>query len=272
MLDPCLIFGLGPFPELGVQGAAIATNIGRGLAVLYQFYLLFRGGKRVQIRGRHLKVDFGVMKRLIRLAVGGIGQSLIATSSWIGMVRIVSVFGSAVLAGYTIAIRIVIFSILPAWGLSNAAATMVGQNLGAKKPERAERAAWQTGAINMLLMGGIAVFFIAWPGFFIRLFIQDPAVVASGILCLRWLAYGYVSYGLGMVVVHSFNGAGDTATPTFINLFCFWMLEIPLAYILALPLGLEEQGVYIAILAAETMMTVAAVVLFRRGRWKTREV
>jgi putative MATE family efflux protein len=272
VLDPCLIFGWGPFPELGVQGAAIATNIGRGLAVLYQFYLLFRGGKRVQIRGRHLKVDFGVMKRLLRLAVGGIGQSLIATSSWIGMVRIVSVFGSAVLAGYTIAIRIVIFSILPAWGLSNAAATMVGQNLGAKKPERAERAAWQTGAINMLLMGVIAVFFIVWPGFFIRLFIQDPAVVASGILCLRWLAYGYVSYGLGMVVVHSFNGAGDTATPTFINLFCFWMLEIPLAYILALPLGLEEQGVYIAILAAETMMTVAAVVLFRRGRWKTREV
>ena len=272
VLDPCLIFGLGPFPELGVQGAAIATNIGRGLAVIYQFYLLFRGGKRVPVRRRHLRVDFGVMKRLLRLAVGGIGQSLIATSSWIGMVRIVAVFGSAVMAGYTIAIRIVIFSILPAWGLSNAAATLVGQNLGAKKPERAERAAWQTGALNMLLMGTIAVFFIAWPGFFIRLFIRDPAVVASGVLCLRWLAYGFVSYGLGLVVVHSFNGAGDTATPTFINLFCFWMLEIPLAYVLALPLGLEEQGVYIAILAAETMMTVAAVVLFRRGRWKSRVV
>lgn len=271
-LDPCLIFGLGPFPELGVKGAAIATNIGRGIAIVYQFYILLRGNKRVRIGAQHIKVNFSVMKRLLRLSLGGVGQSLIATSSWIGMVRIIAVFGSTVVAGYTIAIRIIMFTLLPAWGLSNAAATLVGQNLGAKQPERSEKSAWQTGVINMILMGIIAIVFIAFPGFFIGLFINDPSVIASGILCLRILSYGYVAYALGMVIVHSFNGAGDTFTPTIINLFCFWLLEIPLAYILALPLGLEENGVYIAILAAETLMTLSAVMLFRRGRWKTREV
>jgi putative MATE family efflux protein len=272
VLDPCLIFGWGPFPELGVAGAAVATNIGRGIAIVYQFYLLFLGKKRVKIKRPHLKFVLGVMKRLIRLSLGGVGQSLIATSSWIGMVRIISVFGDQVMAGYTIAIRIVLFSILPSWGLANAAATLMGQNLGAKKPQRAERAVWQTGFINMIFMGVIAVFLILFPGFFIRLFIDDPVVIASGKDCLRILGYGYVSYGLGMVMVHAFNGAGDTVTPTFINLFCFWLFEIPLAYGLALPFGFEEKGVYFAILAAETAMTLTAVLLFRRGRWKTREV
>jgi putative MATE family efflux protein len=272
VLDPCLIFGWGPFPELGVTGAAVATNIGRGLAIVYQFYLLFKGKKRVKIKRRHVKFDFGVMKRLLRLSLGGVGQSLIATSSWIGMVRIISVFGDQVMAGYTIAIRIVLFSILPSWGMANAGATLVGQNLGAKKPQRAERAVWQTGFINMGFMGVIAVFLILFPGFFIRLFIDDPIVIASGKDCLRILGYGYVAYALGMVMVHAFNGAGDTVTPTFINLFCFWLFEIPLAYGLALPFGLEENGVYIAILAAESAMTIAAVLIFRRGRWKTREV
>jgi len=272
VLDPCLIFGWGPFPELGVVGAAVATNIGRGIAIVYQFYLLFQGKKRVKIKRRHWKINFGVMKKLIRLSLGGVGQSLIATSSWIGMVRIISVFGDQVMAGYTIAIRIVLFSILPSWGLANAAATLVGQNLGAKKPKRAERTVWQTGFINMAFMGIIALFFILIPGFFIRLFIDDPIVVASGTDCLRILAFGYVFYALGMVMVHAFNGASDTATPTFINLFCFWLFEIPLAYVLALPFGLEEKGVYIAILAAESAMTLTAVLIFRRGRWKTREV
>lgn len=272
VLDPCLIFGWGPFPELGIKGAAIATNIGRGIAVLYQFYLLFRGKKRVRINSRHIKLKFGVMKKLLRLSLGGIGQSLIATSSWIGMVRIVSVFGSQVMAGYTIAIRIVIFSILPAWGLSNAAATLVGQNLGAKKPERAEKSVWMTGSVNMGFMGFIAFFFIAFPDFFVRIFISDPVVVASGVTCLRIISYGFIFYGLGMVVVQAFNGAGDTVTPTVINFFCFWMFEIPLAYVLALLLGLEEKGVYIAIIAAESLMTIIAVILFKRGRWKTRNV
>ncbi len=272
VLDPCLIFGWGPFPELGIKGAAIATNIGRGIAVIYQFYLLFRGKKRVRISRYHLKIKFDVMKRLFRLSLGGIGQSLIATSSWIGMVRIISVFGSQVMAGYTIAIRIIIFSILPAWGLSNAAATLVGQNLGAKKPKRAEKSVWMTGSINMGLMGLIAFFFIFFPGFFVRLFISDPVVVMSGVSCLRIVSYGFIFYALGMVMVQAFNGAGDTATPTFINFFCFWLIEIPLAYVLALPLGFEEKGVYIAIVAAESIMTMTTVFFFRRGRWKLREV
>jgi putative MATE family efflux protein len=272
VLDPCLIFGWGPFPELGVTGAAVATNIGRGIAIVYQFYLLFMGKKRVRIKRRHLKFNFGVMKRLIRLSLGGVGQSLIATSSWIGMVRIISVFGEQVMAGYTIAIRIVLFSILPSWGMANAAATLMGQNLGAKKPERAERAVWQTGFINIAFMGAIALLLIFFPGFFIRLFIDDPIVIVSGTVCLRILAYGYIAYALGMVMVHAFNGAGDTTTPTIINLFCFWLFEIPLAYALALPFGLEEKGVYIAILAAETAMTLTALLVFRRGHWKTREV
>lgn len=270
ILDPCLIFGWGPFPELGVTGAAVATNLGRGAAIIYQFYILFRGKKRVSLHLRHLKLDFTVMRRLLRISLGGIGQSLIATSSWIGMVRIIAVFGSQIMAGYTIAIRIIIFSILPSWGLSNASATLVGQNLGAKKPERAEKAVWWTGIINMALMGSIALAFILFPGFLIGLFIDDPLVIIAGKECLRFISFGFVSYALGMVMVHSFNGAGDTLTPTIINFFCFWLFEIPLAYLLALPFGLEEKGVYIAIVAAETLMTLAAVLLFRRGRWKTK--
>ena len=272
VLDPCLIFGWGPFPELGIKGAAIATNIGRGIAVIYQFYLLFWGKKRVRINRSHIKIKFGVMKKLLRLSIGGIGQSLIATSSWIGMVRIVSIFGSQVMAGYTIAIRIVIFSILPAWGLSNAASTLVGQNLGAKKPERAEKSVWMTGFANMGFMGFLAAIFIVFPGFFVSLFISDPVVIASGVSCLRIVSYGFVFYALGMVMVQAFNGAGDTATPTIINFFCFWMFEIPLAYVLAIPLGLEEKGVYVAIVAAETLMTITAVLIFKRGRWKAREL
>lgn len=271
-LDPCLIFGWGPFPELGIMGAAVATNVGRGIAILYQFYVLFLGNKRVSLHLRNLKVDLKVMARLFRISLGGIGQSLIATSSWIGMVRIISVFGSQVMAGYTVAIRIIIFVLLPSWGLSNAAATLVGQNLGAQQPERAQRSVWFTSIVNMILMGTIAVVFIAAPGFFIGLFIREPSVLASGVSCLRILSYGFVAYALGMVVIHSFNGAGDTATPTVINFFCFWMFEIPLAYALALPLGMEETGVYIAILVAETGMTLVGVILFRRGRWKLREV
>lgn len=272
ILDPCLIFGWGPFPELGIKGAAIATNIGRGLAVLYQFYLLFRGKERVKLILRHLKLDFSVMGKLIKVSLGGIGQNIIATSSWIGLVRIIAVFGSEVLAGYTIAIRIIIFSLLPAWGLANAAATLVGQNLGAKKPQRAERSVWLTGYANMAFLGLIAVFLILNPAFFIKLFIENESVIASGTVCLRIISYGYIFYALGMVLVQAFNGAGDTATPTKINFFCFWMLEIPLAYFLAIHSGFGEKGVYYAIIIAESIMTIVVFLIFRRGRWKKRKV
>ena len=272
VLDPCLIFGLGPFPELGIKGAAIATNTGRGLAVVYQFYLLFRGRGRVKLFLRHLHIQLDILSKLIRVSLGGIGQSLIATTSWIGLIRIVAEFGSEVLAGYTIAIRIIIFSILPSWGFSNATATLVGQNLGAGKPDRAQRSVWLTGKVNMIFLGLVSIVFIAVPGFFVRLFINDPLVIESGIICLRIISYGFILYALGMVMIQAFNGAGDTGTPTLINFFCFWLFEIPLAYVLAILLGFEEKGVYVSIIIAESIMAIAALILFRRGKWKLRKV
>jgi len=272
ILDPCLIFGLGPFPELGITGAAIATNIGRGIAVIFQLYLLFGGKHRIKMNRASIVVNFKMIREILRISTGGIMQTLIATSSWIGMVRILSVFGNEVLAGYTIAIRIIIFSLLPSWGLSNAAATLVGQNLGAKKPERAERAVWFTGITNVILLGSIGIFFVIWPEFFMRLFIQDDIVVGYGATALRLISFGFLAYGMGMVMIQSFNGAGDTNTPTWINFFCFWLLEIPLAYTLSLVMGFREYGVFFAILSAETVMTILAVILFRRGKWKLKEV
>ncbi|MCK4745417.1 MAG: MATE family efflux transporter, partial [Bacteroidales bacterium] len=234
ILDPLLILGIGPFPELGIKGAAIATATGRGIGVTYQFWLLFNGKGRIQLKIRHLFVQVRVLISLIRLSLGGIGQSLIATTSWIGLVRIIAEFGSGAIAGYTIAIRVVIFTLLPSWGLSNAAATLVGQNLGAKKPDRAQQSVWLTARINMIFMGFVSVVFILAPAFFIRIFIQDPEIVEFGAVCLRIIAYGFVFYGMGMVMIQALNGAGDTGTPTVINLFWFWMIEIPLAYVRAL--------------------------------------
>jgi putative MATE family efflux protein len=272
ILDPCLIFGLGPFPELGIKGAAIATTTGRGIAVIYQFYILFRGNKRVRILAEHIRFNFKLIGKIIKISLGGIGQNIIATSSWVALVRIISEFGSEALAGYTIAIRIVIFAILPSWGISNAAATLVGQNLGAKKPERAEKAVWTTGIINMILLGFFGFVMIMFPGTFIRFFINDPIVVESGIKGLQIISSGFIAYGLGMVLINSFNGAGDTTTPTKINLIAFWLIEIPLAYILALKVGMEEKGVFLAIVIAETIMTLMALYLFRKGKWKLNEV
>lgn len=271
-LDPMLIFGIGPFPELGVMGAAIATNIGRGLAVVYQFYLLFSGKGRVKLSVKDISIHFKTIKQLVKLSLGGIGQNIIATSSWIGLVRIISEFGSEVLAGYTIALRIIIFSLLPSWGISNASATLVGQNLGAKEPARAEKSVWATGKVNMIFMGTVSLIFILFPSMFIQLFIDDILVIKSGALCLRIISYGFVAYGLGMVLVQAFNGAGDTVTPTKINLFCFWLLEIPLAYLFAITAGIGETGVYYAIVVAETMMTILAAYLFMKGKWKLKKV
>ena len=272
ILDPCLIFGLGPFPEMGVTGAAVATTIGRGLAVLYQFYLLFFGKKRIQLSVRHFGINLKTIKRLIKLSAGSIGQNLIATTSWIALVRIISLFGSEIVAGYTIAIRIVSFVLLPSWGLSNAASTLVGQNLGAKKPERAERAVMVTGWVNMVFLGMVGLILVLFPSPFIEFFIKDQLVIETGIKCLRIISIGFIAYGFGMVMVNAFNGAGDTLTPLKINVFAFWMVEIPLAYLMAVTWGMHETGVFVAIVIAESLMTITAWLVFRRGKWKLKEV
>lgn len=272
ILDPLLIFGYGPFPEMGLAGAAVATTTGRGLAVIYQFYLLFRGNHRIRLYWNSLKIRVSVMLKLIKISGGGILQNLIATSSWILLVRIIAVSGPEALAGYTIAIRIIIFALLPAWGLSNAASTLVGQNLGAKQPERAERSVWITGYVNMIFMGILGIFLAAFPEFFIRLFISDLAVVENGTLALRIISFGFLFYALGMVLVQGFNGSGDTLTPTRINLICFWLFEIPLAYFLAIVLNMGLTGASVAIVAAESLLAIIALFLFRKGKWKLREV
>src|SRR5579859_4092895 len=272
ILDPCLIFGLGPFPKLGVTGAALATFTGRSIGVLYQFYRLLRGTERIRILREQIRVNLGVLLRLLRVSVTGILQFLIAHTSWIGLVRIVSVFGSDALAGYTIAIRILIFILLPSWGLSNAAATLVGQNLGAKQPERAQISVWRTGFYNMLFLGIIGVFFLLFATPVVRLFTHDPAVVPLAATCLRILSYGNIAYAYGMVMLQAFNGAGDTVTPTWVHFFGFWLLEIPLAYVLAITLDFRSDGVYLAILISEAAIAAASVLLFRRGRWKGKQI
>ncbi|MGE0019446.1 MAG: MATE family efflux transporter [Draconibacterium sp.] len=272
ILDPLLIFGIGPFPELGIMGAAVATSIGRGLAVVYQFYLLFKGNHRIQLHWDSLKIRLSVMMQLIKISGGGILQNLVATSSWIFLVRIIAVSGASALAGYTIAIRIVIFLLLPAWGLSNAAATLVGQNLGAKKPDRAEKAVWATGIVNMFFMGSLGLLLFLFPSYWIGLFIDDPAVVENGILALRIISSGFLFYALGMVMMQGFNGSGDTTTPTIINLFSFWLFEIPLAWFMAIVLNMGLEGASFAIVIAESFLALTAFLLFRRGKWKLREV
>jgi putative MATE family efflux protein len=272
ILDPCLIFGWGPFPKLGVTGAALATFTGRSIGVLYQFYRLLRGTERIRILRSQIRVNFSVLLRLLRVSLTGILQFLIAHTSWIGLVRIVSIFGSAALAGYTIAIRIIIFIILPSWGLSNAAATLVGQNLGAKQPERAETSVWRTGLYNMIFLGGIGLFFIIFAEPVIHLFTSDPLVVPLAVSCLRTLSYGNIGYAYGMVMLQAFNGAGDTVTPTIVNFFGFWLLEIPLAYFLAITVGMRSNGVFWSIVIAEAAIAAAGILLFRRGRWKGQQI
>jgi len=271
-LDPCLIFGWGPFPKLGVTGAALATFTGRSIGVIYQLYRLLRGTERIRILASQIRVDLHVLWRLIRVSVTGILQFAVADVSWIGLIRIVSFFGPAALAGYTIGIRILIFVILPSWGLSNAAATLVGQSLGAKKPERAERSVWLTGLYNMLFLGSVGVAFAIFADPIVRLFTDDPAVLPLAALCLRILSYGNIGYAYGMVMLQAFNGAGDTITPTIVNFFGFCLLELPLAYVLARPFGFGPKGAYYAIVFAEAAIAAAGVLLFRRGKWKRQEI
>lgn len=272
VLDPALIFGWGPLPEMGIAGAAVATNIGRGLGVAVQLWVLFRGAKHIRVLAAQMRVEAAVMGQLVRTSLGGIGQFIIATSSWIGLVRIVAEFGSEALAGYTIAVRIFLFTLLPAWGLSNAAATLVGQNLGARQPERAEQSVWITGWVNMAFLGTVSLVYLLFNEALVRIFTAEPGVVAAGAECLRIMSYGYLLFAWGMVMPQAFNGAGDTLTPTKINFFCFWLLEIPLAYLLAIELGVGERGVYWSIVVAETAAALVAIGLFRRGTWKQVQV
>lgn len=272
VLDPLLIFGIGPFPELGIMGAAIATNIGRGIAVLYQFYILFRGNHRIKLYLTSIRIRITIMHKLIRISGGGIFQYLIATLSWLFLMRIISVFGSDVLAGYTIAIRIVIFTLLPAWGLSNAASTLVGQNLGAKRPDRAEQSVWITAYANMAFMfiQGLILFLI--PTFLMSLFTDDLVIIDHGVTSLRIIAIGFVFYGLGMVLVQGINGSGDTNTPTWINFISFWVIELPSAYFMAIVLDWGLAGACIAIVVGEAMLSLLSLYVFRKGKWKLREV
>lgn len=272
ILDPILIFGLGPIPALGVEGAAIATISGRGIAVIYQFALLFKGKGKIKITLPDLRPEFKVLMNLFRLSAGGIGQNLIATASWVVMVKLISGFGSDAVAGYTIAIRIIIFALLPAWGISNAAATLVGQNLGAGQPKRAETSAWITGIVNMFIMGGISVVFALIPETLIKLFTTDIAVIAYGASGLKIIGYGFAFYGIGMVMTQALNGAGDTYTPTLLNFIAFWMIEIPLGYVLSYYTGMGANGVFTAIVIAESALAVLGMWVFWKGKWKTVKV
>jgi putative MATE family efflux protein len=272
VLDPCLIFGLGPFPELGVTGAAVATTTGRGLAVIYQFWLLTSGKHRIRIGISHLKVDFRMIKHIFNVAGGGIAQNIIGTASWIFLMALVSKFGSVVVAGYTIAIRIIIFALLPSFGLSNAASTLVGQNLGAGRPDRAEKAVWASALVNFVFLGIIGIFFIFFPVSVVKLITHDEAIIPLAASSLRIIAYGFLLYGVGMVMIQAFNGSGDTRTPTYINFFCFWLFEIPLAWLLSNTFGMQQNGVYFSIVAAESAIAITAMILFHKGKWKYEKV
>ncbi|MEQ8927292.1 MAG: MATE family efflux transporter [Fulvivirga sp.] len=272
ILDPIFIFGLGPIPAFGVEGAAIATNIGRGVGVLIQLWVLTGNSSAIQISWQHFKLKWQTIRNLINISLGGIGQYMIGTLSWLFLVRISAVFGSEVLAGYAIAFRIIMFTILPSWGLSNAAATLVGQNLGAKFPDRAETSVWRCAFFNMVFLAIISLIFGIWAEWFVRLFASEPEVVKYGALALRVICCGYIFFAYGMVIGQSFNGAGDTRTPTIINFFCFWMFEVPLAWTLSRTLDLGPLGIFLAIAIASSLFAIVSIHIFRKGNWKTVEV
>jgi len=272
ILDPCLIFGRGPFPEMGVTGAAVATTIGRGIGVIYQLWYLMSGRGRIEFHMRYLKFNLDLALRMERISLGGVGQFLIATSSWIGVMRIVSIYGSGAIAAYTIALRMMEFIFLPAWGLGNAAATLVGQNLGAGKPERAEVSAWRAAKYNAIFMTISGVFLIAFAETITGLFSGEPEVLRWGTSCMQILGLGFPMYAVGLVVIQALNGAGDTSTPATLNLICFWLVQIPLAFYLATETPLGPNGAFIAIVVAESLLTILAVLMFRKGTWKQQSV
>lgn len=273
ILDPMFIFGVGFFPELGVTGAAVATVIGRSTGVAYAAWALFgRKEGRLNVRAEHWKFDPKLLWSILSVSGTAVLQFLVATLSWSGLIRIVAAFGTVALAGYQIGLRVIIFVILPAVGLANAAATLVGQNLGAGKPDRAERSVWLAGGLNAGLLGVAGLFFVVFPDLVVSIFSADPDVAGYARDCLRIIGYGYAFYGLGMVMESSFNGAGDTWTPTYLNFFIFWLFEIPLAFVLANNFGMGPQGVFWAITLAFSLLAVVAALLFKRGKWKLKTI
>lgn len=272
VLDPCLIFGLGPFPEMGLTGAALATVIGRGTGVLFQVLALTRGAGRLRLRGPAFRLHSSLVLEILRLSVGSIGQFAISTLSWVALMRIVAPFGDAAVAGYTIALRIVIFAFLPAWGLTNAAATLVGQNLGARAPERAERAVWLTGIYTMAFLAVVTVVFLVFGPDLVAIYTDKPDTAGTAVDALRILSYGYVFYAWAMVMLQAFNGAGDTMTPTRLNFVCFWLIQVPLAWTLARLLDLGPSGVFWSVCIAESLLAVLSILVFRTGGWKATKV
>lgn len=272
VLDPVLIFGIGPFPELGLTGAAVATTIGRGIGCIYALSLLAKGTGHLAVRRPHLRLEPATMWMIAALSGWGTFQVALSSMSWIGLVRVVSGFGSTAMAGYTIAIRIVLFALMPAFGIGAAAATMVGQSLGAKQPERAEQSVWTATRFNMICLTLIGVVFLVFAPVLVSWFTRDPAVAAVAIYGLRAIGLGFPLYALGMVLEQSFNGAGDTRTPTWINFLCFWVVQIPVAWVLATRFGLEERGVFIAVPVAYSVLAIVSAVMFKRGSWKLKHV
>ena len=271
-LDPCFIYGLGPFPKLGVTGAAVATTTGRSIGVLYQLWILFGGRSRVVVARRHLRLDWPVMAKLLKVGRTAMVQYFIATASWLTLARLNAGFGSNAVAGYSLAIRIILFALMPSWGICSAAATLVGQNLGAKRPDRSERAVWLAGLYNMGFLTMVGILFFTCAHLLVGLFRPEHLVVPIAVTCLQVVSLGYPFYAWGMVMEQAFNGAGDTTTPTWINLFCYWTLQIPLAWVLTHVTTLGSSGVYLAICSAESVLAVISVLLFRRGRWKAVKV
>jgi putative MATE family efflux protein len=273
VLGPCFIFGLGPFPRMGVEGAAVATTIGRGIGVLYQVRALAVGRGRLHVQRHHLRPDRETQGTILRLGGSGSLQMIVSMLSWPVLMKVVvAPFGSQVVAGYQIAFRVVMFFLLPSWGLGNAAATLVGQNLGAKRPERGEQAVWRAAFYNLVFLGSVSVALLVFATDVMRLFTPDPEVVDVGARCVRIVAGGFVFYAYGMVVTQAFNGAGDTRTPMFINLACFWAWEIPAAYLMSRPMGLGPTGIFVAIAVAFSLVAVLGVAMFRKGRWKSVQV
>jgi putative MATE family efflux protein len=268
ILDPCLIFGWGPFPEMGIAGAAVATNIGRGIGVAFQLYILLRGRVVVKIFRRHLQVVWGIILRLLDVSLGGMGQYIIASASWIFLMRIMAEFGEMAVAGYTISIRMLIFAILPAWGMANAASTLVGQNLGANQPSRAETSVWRSAFFTMLFLLAVSVIYFVFAQPMVLFFHDDPDVVKYGVASLKIICLGYVFFAYGMVISQAFNGAGDTRTPTWLNFICFWLIQIPLAYLMGITLKIGANGVFWAVAISESILALMCIYFFRQGKWK----